>query len=298
MAAHVLGGEDLQAVAAGAAENIVRKISRLSSRIAASNIAAISRTWDADEEVTTKQRFRLAQLLLGQLTEERFGREREELAAGRLSVEDHRRGRTDTDFRVMNGGGRPIFRINIKFHGSVFQQARVHVGLEPEDCFALATYKIHQALVRQREEALPYVFVVLSALGLTARSVADVIPMEFAWFVTASARFGKRDIEEAVVAYLMTDEFQTSLVGMRGRISDSDFRVISASRADKLLKEKLFERVFALRRRGFTSAFRNAEVDMHFSLRTEMVPVRDFLQMVASESPQRLAVLLYNGDTV
>jgi len=64
------------------------------------------------------------------------------------------------------------------------------------------------------------------------------------------------------------------------------------------MKDKLFERVFALRQRAFTSAFRNAEIDMHFSLTREMVPVRDFLATVASESPQRVAVLLYQGEVV
>ena len=97
-----------------------------------------------------QHRRRLAQLLLGALTEERFDREKEELVAGRLTVEDHRLGRTDTDYRVLNGGGRPIFRINIKFHGTEFARAKERVGLDPSDCFALATYKIHQALERQR----------------------------------------------------------------------------------------------------------------------------------------------------
>ncbi len=232
------------------------------------------------------------------MTEERFEREKQELTAGRLGVEDHRLGRTDTDYRVLNGGGKPIFRINIKFHGSAFQQARVHVGLDPGDCFALATYKIHQALVRQRDESLPYVFLVLSALGVTARSVSDLISEEYAWFVCVSKKFRKRDIEEAVVARLLTGAFTEVLAEIRRKIAASEFRVISASRAERLMKDKLFERVFALRQRAFTSAFRNAEIDMHFSLTREMVPVSDFLATVASESPQRLAVLLYQGEAV
>lgn len=241
------------------------------------------------------QRFRLAQLLLGALTEERFGREKEELVAGRLAVEDHRLGRTDTDYRVLNGGGRPIFRINIKFHGTAFEQARKRVGLDPSDCFPLATYKIHQALVRQQEEALPYVFLVLSALGVTARSVSENIPLDYAWVTAISAKLGKRDVEEAVVATLLADApaFVTEL---REQISRSEFRVISASRADRVLKERLFERVFALRQRAFTSAYRNAEIDMHFSLSSEMTPIRDFLRRVSDESPQRLTVLLDRGD--
>lgn len=56
--------------------------------------------------------------------------------------------------------------------------------------------------------------------------------------------------------------------------------------------------MFALRQRAFASAYRNAEINMHFSLTQEMVPVREFLTMVVSESPQRLTVLLYQGDAV
>ncbi len=241
-------------------------------------------------------RFRLAQLLLGALTEERFEREKEELTAGLLVIEDHRLGRTDTDYRVLNGGRRPIFRINIKFHGSAFEQARDRVGLAPEDCFALATYKIHQALVRQREEALPYVFLVLSCLGVTARSVSDLIPEDFAWFLAVSGKFPKRDIEEAIVARMLTESYRDRVAPVRAKIAASEFRVISASRAEQLLKEKLFERVFALRQRAFNVAFRNAEIDMHLSLAQEMVPVRQFLSTVASESPQRLTVLLDRGE--
>ncbi len=32
------------------------------------------------------------------------------------------------------------------------------VGLDPSDCFALATYKIYQGLQKQEEEVLPYLF--------------------------------------------------------------------------------------------------------------------------------------------
>lgn len=127
--------------------------------------AVIGKLPEVAAERIGASRFRIAQLLLGALTEERFQREKEELIAGRLIVEDHRLGRTDTDYRVLNGDRKPIFRINIKYHGSAFEQAQTWVGLAPGDCFALATYKINQALERQRKEALPYVFVVLSASG-------------------------------------------------------------------------------------------------------------------------------------
>jgi hypothetical protein len=48
--------------------------------------------------------------------------------------------------------------------------------LEPHDCFALATYKIRNALRRQTEEALPYVFVVESVLTIEGvRELIDLV---------------------------------------------------------------------------------------------------------------------------
>ena len=147
-------GEESPAVsiATGLAPGLIRRTTRA---LATGELNAITGELTAGPDQVGAQRFRVAQLLLGALTEERFEREEQELTAGRLGVEDHRLGRTDTDYRVLNGGGNPIFRINIKFHGTAFQQARVYVGLDPDDCFALATYKIHQALATGVHRCVP-----------------------------------------------------------------------------------------------------------------------------------------------
>src|SRR6266540_1663457 len=41
---------------------------------------------------------------------------------------DLRQGRSDTDYRVLNGKGRPIYRLNIKFFGSIFKRGAELVG--------------------------------------------------------------------------------------------------------------------------------------------------------------------------
>ena len=64
------------------------------------------------------------------------------------------------------------------------------------------------------------------------------------------------------------------------------WRVISAQRANRLLRDMLFERVFAVRTPGFDRAYRNAEVDMHFSLTTYMVPLDEVLDVLAREGSQ------------
>lgn len=292
---HRRGDFSVEALASSrmSARSIERIAKRMGSASLASVIGKVPRAAASD---VSAHRQRLAQLLLGALTEERFEGEKERLTAGRLTVEDHRLGRTDTDYRVMNGGGRPIFRINIKFHGTAFERAQERVHLSPDDCFPLATYKINQALERQREEALPYVFMVLSSLGLTASSVADSINADFGWFLAVAKKFRKRDIEEAMVASLMKTQAPEFVGAIRERIAAAEFRVISASRANTLLKDKLFERVFALRQRAFNRTFPRAEIDMHFSLTHDMKPLAEFLAAVALESPQRLTVLLDRGE--
>ncbi len=252
----------------------------------------------AEEEspaVLGRRRLGLAQMLLGGLTEERFEVVSRGLTGGRaLTIEDHRLSRSDTDYRLMNGYGKPVCRINIKFHGTLFRQAAERVGLEPEDCFALATYKIYSALQRQEEERLPYVFLVLSVPGLNAATVAETLPGDLVWFLSLVR--GKRDVEEAIVARLKKADYQELLRGVRARISEGEFRVISARRAHNLLRDNLFERVFALRQRGFTRAYANAEIDMHFSLSREMTPLAEFLSMFAHESLQVLAIRLDRGE--
>ena len=53
------------------------------------------------------------------------------------------------------------------------------------------------------------------------------------------------------------------------RIRTAEWYVLSARKAFILLHSLLIERVYALRVRNFTQAFRGAEVDMHFSLKKD-----------------------------
>ncbi len=71
---------------------------------------------------------------------------------------------------------------------------------------------------------------------------------------------------------------------------------MSARRADKILKEKLFDRVFALRVRNFTGAFRFAELDMHYSLTKDLVPLGTFLATLRNDGLTKVASMLERGD--
>ena len=219
--------------------------------------------------------------------------------ATELELRDLREGRSDTDYRLFNGKGRPVYRVNIKFHGSLFRRAREMVGLDPKDCFALATYKIAGALQKQESDELPYIFVIVSVPALTAESVGAEVPAELQDFVasvTASDNISrKRDIEDRIVQVLH-DEGHPAFDATRKRIAAARWFVLGAKKADKLLRALLFERVLALRTRNFSRQFRGAELDMHFSFSQDLTPLPTYLDMLRDAGYPRVTTLLERGD--
>ena len=244
----------------------------------------------------------IGQLLLGLLAERLFESiYKTELGTTELRLEDSREARNDTDYRVLNGQGRPVFRINIKFHGTLFRKAQEMVSLAPEDCFPLATYKIKQGLDKQENEVLPYLFVVVSG-AISAPDVGALIPsdlIDLACYVHASKKIsGKRKIEEKIVDRLANEvlpSFAPTLADLHSKLANATWRVLSARRANVLLREKLFERVYAVRVKGFTRSYGNAEVDMHFSLRDDMTPLREFLAQLGELGLHGIAGKLERG---
>ncbi len=256
----------------------------------------------ADDKSRVRVRKQLGSMLQGLLAERLFEEiYKKTLGTTELRLEDSREARDDTDYRVMNGRSRPVFRINIKFHGTLFRQAQELVGLAPDDCFALATYKIKQGLDKQEREVLPYLFVVvscpISAADVGAGFPADLV--ELYCMIKDSKRVkGKRNIEEKIVEHVVSGvlpSFQPTLDDLHSKLANATWRVISARRADKLLRELLFERVYAVRIKKFTSSYRNAEVDMHLSLASDMTPLHDFLTQLAELGLHGLAGKLERG---
>jgi len=210
---------------------------------------------------------------------------------------DVREGHSDTDYRLLNGGGRPLYRINIKFFGSNLRRGPELVGLQPEDCFPLATYKICGALQKQLQEHLPYLFVVVGVPGLTGLSIAPAIEDRYvnplAW-LTASSIPGKRILEDKVIDRMVEDNSQ-AYQNTYHQIRNADWFVLSARKADKLVRSYLYERVFALRLPSFTRAFSNAEVDMHFSLSQDLTSLNEFLDILSREGPAKTVGMLERG---
>ncbi len=291
----VLEGEPIKSVCADLKVHLP-SIERLAKEVDKRGLVGFVAYDDLTKEsALAGRRLGIAQMLLGALAERRFEGLSEEITGpGVLRVEDHRPSRTDTDYRLLNGHGNPICRLNIKFHGTLFRDARRYVGLDPADCFALATYKINNALRRQEAERLPYVFLVLSVPELSAPEVARLVPSDYVW--TLAVLKGKRIVEEAIVERLRAADHRERFQSIFQKMPEGKFRIISARKAYNLLREKLFDRVHALSLKGFTRRFRNAEVDMHFSLSKELTPLRTFFELLIKESPQRVAVGLDRGD--
>lgn len=257
-----------------------------------------------DAALAKKVRRSLGRLLLGRVAETEFEAiYKHEMGTEELRLDDDREERNDTDYLVRNGGGRTIFRVNIKFFGSVFRSAQVMVGLDPGDCFALATYKINQGMEKQKAEAWPYLFVIVGVPDLTPDVAGSAIPhdlLHLCMMVFASPKAEKkRDVEDAIVEHMMRADdpaIRTIVEEFGAKMRVAPWYVLSARRADTLLRKLLFERVYAVRVRGFTQNYSGAEVDMHFSLKKDLTPLTEFLHQVKKDGLPKISVLLDRGD--
>src|SRR5436190_2289120 len=256
------------------------------------------------EKTSEKVRATIGQLIIGSLAEQVFEDiYRRTVGSTDLHLRDDRSGGGDTDYLVFNGQGRQVFRLNIKFHGSQFRRAQELVGLPPEDCFALATYKIYSALQKQEREHLPYIFVILGVPNLTGAVVGGALPtdvVEFATRARNSPRLQqKRKVEDAIVQAITGRSADFGLVetlnGFLDQIRNALWRVLSARRADQLLREKLFERAYALRVPRFAMNYRGAELDMHFSISADLHPLEEMLRILRDDGLHGLSVYLERG---
>jgi hypothetical protein len=241
----------------------------------------------------------LGQMLLGRCAELVFeDRYRNEMSTEELRLTNVADAATDTDYRLLNGQGRYLFRINIKFHGSPFRNAKEWVGLEPENCFALATYKINSALQKQMEEGKPYFFAIVGVPNLTADVAGRRFPPEIidvAALVLSAEVPLKRKFEDAII----DSAVRNTVPAFRetyAAIETADWYILSAPRADRLLHDKLFDRVLALRVRNFTRVFRGAEVDMHFSLSEDLIPLSRFFEHLREGGVVKVSTLIERGD--
>jgi hypothetical protein len=254
---------------------------------------------DISDATVSRAELVLGQMLIGRCAESAFeDLYKSHMGTQEFRLEDLRESRNDTDYRLYNGSGRPLYRMNIKYLGSAFRRAAELVGLAPEDCFALATYKIHGALQKQEAEHLPYLFSIVQG-SKSAREIGGALPraaIRIAAFAHGAAKFpGKRNIEDRIVDVLV-GRHDPSFADTMALLQSAGWYVISARRADNLLRRLLFERVFALRIPGFTRQFGRAELDMHFSLSGDMIPLVELFDLLKSEGLTKVATMIERGD--
>jgi len=251
-----------------------------------------------DEARATKARMNIGQLLVGRAAEVAFEDiYRERVKPNEFTLRDVREGRTSTDYRVYNGGGRPLYRINVKFFRPLFRRSREMVGLEMADCFPLATYKVKQALERQDQEHLPYIFLIVGVANLEPTAIAPMIrnsDVEFLARIGAAGISGVRNFEDRILQRAV-EERSPAFLAAYERIRAAPWYVLSARRAQTLLIERLFDRVFALRVPRFAQQWRNAEVDMHFSLSEDLMPLNTFLDLLREKGPHVITGMLERG---
>ncbi len=106
---------------------------------------------------------------------------------------------------------------------------------------------------------------------------------------------GKREIEDRLVEQVVSDH-DPIFLRTNEAILNADWYILSARRADRLVRECLYERVFALSVPSFTRAYRGAEVDMHFSLSADPTPLRDFLHTFRESGHPVVVSKLERGD--
>lgn len=255
---------------------------------------------DIPDSARAKARKSLGQLLIGRAAELAFEEiYRSQPISRQLDLMDHRHSRSGTDYRVHDRSGRPLYRLNVKFHGSRFQKAEEMVGLDPQDCFALATYKIKDALDRQDDEHLPYIFVIVGVFDLSGEVIADQIAADLIESVAVLYEAGRRPsiraFEDDVIAHIVrtrAPSFESAFL----RLKAADWYVLSARKAFLLMQHNLFQRVFALRVRGFAQNFRRAELDMHFSLSQDLTPMTQFFDILHRDGETKMASLLERGS--
>ena len=132
----VKAGEDPNAVARSVGTSKKKLLEVAAAADPVSHVLGM-RPEDVSAVHLAKSRQILGQLLVGRAAElvfeDKYRRPKRKPMICQLV--DQRGSRTDTDYRLLNGNSRPLYRINIKFHGTLFRQAVDLVGLQPEKLF-------------------------------------------------------------------------------------------------------------------------------------------------------------------
>lgn len=176
--------------------------------------------------------------------------------------------------------GRALFHANIKVHTTPFREAQRMVGLDPDNCFPLAVYKILSGLGEQQRKSVPFLFLVFIRWSMRETVARRLASLGRALRGEMEKVFRQRDrakqdafVNEVVSRWERDDTWQNLLQGLKA----GEHRVISPGKALKLLVERI-ERCPALVIPRFRFA---GEINMHLAIREEMTDLEDFLKAVS-----------------
>lgn len=82
---------------------------------------------------------------------------------------------------------------------------------------------------------------------------------------------------------------------MRSQVAAAPWHVLSARRANQILRERLFERVFAVRVKSFARSYGGAQLNMRFSLSQDMTPLQRFLGIIRDKGLHGITAELERG---
>jgi len=246
---------------------------------------------------TRSQPNRFAGLLVGAVVEREFVRRHTDAMAEQgFEFGDQTKEGSDTDYLVLDDLRRPALRVNVKAHGTFFQKAQQFVGLEPEDTFALATYKVRAAYRKSRDQALPFLFAIASSPALAAERAAAELPAHVEAVVsiqnTHKGLKGWKVVEDRLVDHLLTASASDPSLMFIGRLDAAvrraRWRVLSALKANDLLNTMLDERVPTVSNPNFPIP-PHSQPNMHFSLGGDMIGLDELLDMLREHGVQHVA---------
>ena len=248
----------------------------------------------AYDEQTQKRRFQIfSNLLVSRLAEDLFGEMvGYVLKKMGLELKDVRDEYSEADFVALDKFNKMALFVNVKIHSSLFRQSEQFVGLKPEDTFPLAVYKILMGHKYQLDTSTPFVFIVSICWNIVDVVMHHVRPEDREPIVLVfSTRVpGKRKAEDILVDNIVDRlKREGEWVSLKQTVlTQSTHVVISAKKALNLFLEKFNTRCPGLAIKQFASKFGGsrglpAEINMHLSISTEMIPLEMFLQLLEKD---------------
>jgi len=245
-------------------------------------------------------------LLVARLAEDLFA----ELISRRLkplgiSAVDRREEYTETDYAIVDYSNKDLLLINVKVHSSKFEQAKRFVGLDPDDTFPLAVYKILMGFKYERQTSLPFVFIVSLRWGLVDEVMRLLSPQDSQLIdlIFQTRTPGRRKAEDRLVSSIVEKLRISSNWSKLLRMLEDEgtHRVISAKKALDLFLDKFEERCPGLSLRQFAAKFAGrrgtpAEINMHLSISNEMTSLDRFLNLLQTESMEDISRAIRDGN--